>query len=61
MQEFHSPANFQIKEGESCLTALLDSAKARPYGVLFTRPRNYEWINVTAEDFVRDIYDVAKG
>lgn len=61
VQEYHSPANFEIRQGESCLTALLDSAKARPYGVLFTRPRNYEWINVTAEDFVREIYEVAKG
>ncbi|WP_156231365.1 AMP-dependent synthetase/ligase [Corynebacterium occultum] len=61
MQETHSPANFEVKEGESCLTALLDSAKARPYGVLFTRPRNYEWVNVTAEDFRREIYEVAKG
>lgn len=61
MQEYHSPANFEIQEGESCLTALLDSARARPYGVLFTRPRNYEWVNVTAEEFVREVYDVAKG
>lgn len=61
MQEIHSPANFEVKEGESCLTALLDSARARPYGVLFTRPRNYEWVNVTAEDFRRELYEVAKG
>lgn len=55
MQEFHSPANFEIKEGETCLTALLDSVKARPYGVLFTRPKNYEWVNVTAEEFRQDL------
>lgn len=61
MQEYHSPANFEVKEGETCLTAMLDSARARPYGVLFTRPKNYEWVNVTAEDFIREVYDVAKG
>lgn len=61
MQELHSPANFEIKEGETCLTALLDSVQARPYGVLFTRPKNYEWVNVTAEEFRSEIYEVAKG
>ncbi|MGP6172696.1 AMP-dependent synthetase/ligase [Corynebacterium sp. A21] len=40
---------------------MLDSARARPYGVLFTRPKNYEWVNVTAEEFIREVYDVAKG
>ncbi|MBZ8178420.1 AMP-binding protein [Corynebacterium poyangense] len=40
---------------------MLDSARARPYGILFTRPKNYEWVNVTADEFVREVYDVAKG
>lgn len=61
MQEVHSPAEFEIKDGETCLTVLLENAKDRPHGVLFTRPANYEWINVTSEEFVDEVFEVAKG
>ena len=59
--ESHTPAQFDIEEGETCLTAMLDTAKARPHGVMFTRPANYEWVNVTAKEFVEEVYAVAKG
>ncbi|APT94517.1 long-chain fatty acid--CoA ligase [Corynebacterium stationis] len=61
LQETHTPAEFEILDNETCLTALMDTAKARPHGVMFTRPANYEWINVTAKEFIREVYDVAKG
>lgn len=61
VKENSTPAAFDIHEGETPLTAMLDSARARPYGIVFTRPKNYEWVNVTAEEFVREVYDVAKG
>lgn len=61
MQEVHTPAEYEIAEGETCLTALMDQAKARPHGVLFTRPANYEWVNVTAKDFVDEVFEVAGG
>ena len=32
-----------------------------PHLVLFSRPRNYEWISVTAGEFLQEVYDVAKG
>lgn len=54
--ESHTPAQFDIEEGETCLTAMLDTAKARPHGVMFTRPANYEWVNVTAKEFVEEVY-----
>lgn len=61
MQETTSPAQFEIHEGETCLTALMDTVKARPYGVMFTRPANYEWVNVLAKDFLAEVFEVAKG
>ncbi|WP_301205473.1 AMP-dependent synthetase/ligase [Corynebacterium stationis] len=61
LQETHTPAEFEILDNETCLTALMDTAKARPHGVMFTRPANYEWVNVTAKEFFREVFDVAKG
>ncbi|AKK09343.1 AMP-forming long-chain acyl-CoA synthetase [Corynebacterium testudinoris] len=61
MQEYSTPAEFEIAPGETCLTAMLDMAKARPHGVMFTRPANYEWVNVTSREFVEEVYEVAKG
>ena len=61
LQETHTPAEFEILDNETCLTALMDTAKARPHGVMFTRPANYEWVNVTAKEFIGEVFDVAKG
>ncbi len=61
LQETHTPAPFDIEPGETCLTAMMDTAKARPHGVMFTRPANYEWVNVTAKEFVAEVFEVAKG
>ena len=61
LQEVHTPAQFTIEPGETCLTALMDTAKKRPHGVMFTRPANYEWVNVTAGEFLQEVYEVAKG
>src|SRR5699024_6946050 len=61
VQEFHTPAEYDIAPGETCLTAMLDTAERYPHGVMFTRPANYEWVNVTSEQFVAEVYDVAKG
>ena len=61
MQEFHSPAEYDIAPGETCLTAMIDTARRYPHGVMFTRPANYEWVSVTSEEFVAEVYDVARG
>ena len=34
LQEVHTPAQFTIEPGETCLTALMDTAKKRPHGVM---------------------------
>src|SRR5699024_9553001 len=57
----HTPAEFEILDNETCLTALMDTAKARPHGVMFTRPANYERVNVTAKAFIREGFDGATG
>lgn len=59
--EFTTPANYEVRPGETCLTAMINQVHARPFGVLFTRPANYEWINVTAREFLDEVYEVAKG
>lgn len=61
MQEATTEAQYSVGESDTCLTALMASAKARPYGVLFTRPKNFEWVNVTAAEFIAEVYEVAKG
>lgn len=61
MQEFHTPADYDIAPGETCLTAMLDTARRYPHGVMFTRPANFEWVNVTSAEFVAEVYEVAKG
>ncbi|MDY3126594.1 MAG: long-chain fatty acid--CoA ligase [Corynebacterium sp.] len=61
MQETSTDAQFDIGTHESCLADLLAQAQTRPHGVLFTRPKNFEWINVTAQEFVEEVFEVAKG
>lgn len=61
MQEVATEPLYTIGENDTCLTALLATAHARPYGVLYTRPKNYEWVNVTAKEFIDEVFAVAKG
>lgn len=61
MQEYQTSAEYDVRPGESVLTALIDQVRARPFGVLFTRPANYEWVNVTAREFLDEVIEVAKG
>lgn len=61
MQEYSTPAKYDIGPNDTVLTALLGLVKARPYGVSFTKPQNFEWVNVTTRDFVDEVFEVAKG
>ncbi|MDO4910419.1 MAG: long-chain fatty acid--CoA ligase [Corynebacterium sp.] len=58
---FSTPAKYTIGPKETCLTAMLAIAHARPYGVMFTRPNNFDWVEVTAKDFADEVFAVAKG
>ncbi|AZA14070.1 AMP-dependent synthetase/ligase [Corynebacterium choanae] len=61
MQEYATPAAYEVGTHETCLTSLIALSQARPYGVMFTRPDNYEWVDVTAREFVDEVFAVAKG
>ncbi|MCS4490572.1 long-chain fatty acid--CoA ligase [Corynebacterium sp. ES2794-CONJ1] len=61
MQLVTTEAEYTIGKHDTCLTALMATAKARPYGVMFTRPKNFEWVNVSAKEFIDEVFEVAKG
>lgn len=61
MQEYSSEALYTIGENETCLTVLRENTRRRPQTVLYSRPRKFEWADVRADKFLREVYDVAKG
>ncbi|MGP4996893.1 AMP-dependent synthetase/ligase [Corynebacterium variabile] len=61
MQEYSSEALYTIGENETCLTVLWENTRRRPQTVLYSRPRKFEWVDVRADEFLREVYDVAKG
>lgn len=58
---YTTEANFRLAPDDNCLNAMIGLAKSNPHLVLFSRPRNYQWVNVTAGDFLGEVYAVAKG
>ncbi|MGO1949940.1 MAG: AMP-dependent synthetase/ligase, partial [Mycobacteriaceae bacterium] len=61
MQEYSSEALYTIGENETCLTVLRENTLKRPQTILYSRPRKFEWVDVRADTFLREVYDVAKG
>ena len=61
MQEYSSEALYTIGENETCLTVLRENTRRRPQTVLYSRPRKFEWVDVRADAFLREVYGVAKG
>lgn len=61
MQEYETPATYDLDPDDTVLKMLFAQVKARPHGVMFTRPQNYEWVNVTAKEFEAEVIEVAKG
>ncbi|WP_018296061.1 AMP-dependent synthetase/ligase [Corynebacterium lubricantis] len=58
---YETPANFHLAEDDNCITALIGLCKSNPHLVLYSRPQNYEWVDVTAGEFLEEVYAVAKG
>ena len=52
---------FTLGAKDTCLRELITLCETSPHIVLFSRPRNYEWVNVTAGEFLNEVYEVAKG
>lgn len=61
VDQYTTEATYDVGPDETCLTSLIALSQARPYGVMFTKPANYEWVNVTAKEFVDEVFEVAKG
>ena len=61
MQEYSSEALYTIGQNETCLTVLRENTRRRPQTVLYSRPRKFEWVDVRADEFLREVYGVAKG
>ncbi|MBC6794157.1 long-chain fatty acid--CoA ligase [Corynebacterium sp. LK28] len=61
MTEYTSEALYTIDEHETCLSAVRDLGAESPDGVLFKRPKNFDWVDVTVAEFLDDVYAVAKG
>lgn len=61
MREYSSEAKYVIGEKETVITSLRELVQRRPKLVLFTRPKNFEWVNVTAQEFYDEAKGVAKG
>ena len=55
------PAGFEVAPDENCYSALVATAEKNPDIVLFSRPGEFDWVDVTAADFVEHVRKVAKG
>ncbi|MDN8594537.1 MULTISPECIES: hypothetical protein [unclassified Corynebacterium] len=61
MTTFTVPAGFVVAPDENCYSALVDTAEKNPDNVLFSRPGEHDWVDVTAAEFVAQVRKVAKG
>lgn len=61
MREYTAEAKYVVGENETIVTSLQDLVSKRPKLVSFTRPKNFEWVNVTAQEFYDEAMAVAKG
>ncbi|MCP1386852.1 long-chain fatty acid--CoA ligase [Corynebacterium sp. TA-R-1] len=60
-KSYSTELGFSLSDTDNCMRRLVDLCTEKPHIVLFSRPRNYEWVNVTAGEFLQEVYDVAKG
>ena len=61
MREYSAEAQYAVGEKETVITAMQELVAKRPKLVMFTRPKNFEWVNVTAQEFHDEALAVAKG
>lgn len=61
MTTFTVPAGFEVAPDENCYSALVATAEKSPDIVLFSRPGEHDWVDVTAAEFVAHVRRVAKG
>ena len=61
MEESTQEARYVIKDHETVVTAMQELAKNRPNTVSISRLKDFEWIDVTAREFMDEVFAVAKG
>lgn len=61
MDESMQEAKYVIKDDENIVTAMQELARNRPNTVSISRLKDFEWIEVTAKDFMAEVFAVAKG
>ncbi len=61
MREYTADPHYVIGEDETIVTAFRDLVNKRPKLVSFTRPKDFQWVNVTAQEFWDEAKAVAKG
>ena len=61
MREAFSPAKYTIEPGQTLLTLTIDAVKAQPKAEIFSRPKNHTWVSVSRQEFLDEVYAVAKG
>ncbi|WKD57241.1 Long-chain-fatty-acid--CoA ligase FadD15 [Corynebacterium capitovis DSM 44611] len=54
-------AGFELTEDQNCMSELVKLCTDRPELVLFSRPRDYYWEDVSAGEFLAEVYALAKG
>lgn len=59
--EYTTEPLYAVGEKETVLTAVRDLARESPGIVSFSRPLNFEWVDVTVAEFLDEVYAVAKG
>ncbi|MGF7122660.1 AMP-dependent synthetase/ligase [Rhodococcus sp. BE178] len=61
MREYGAPARFTIADDESIVRTVFEHARRSPDRVLFSRPVEDRWVDVTALEFADLVTGVAKG
>ena len=61
MREFNSPAKFSIPADASAVDVVFDHRADSPGVVVYKRPVDGRWVDVTAGEFGKQVEDVAKG
>ncbi|QPK82813.1 long-chain fatty acid--CoA ligase [Corynebacterium qintianiae] len=58
---YRSEAGFTLNPDENALSTIIDLCTANPDLVLFHRPSKFDWVEVTASEFLAEVRALAKG
>ncbi|MEH0147290.1 long-chain fatty acid--CoA ligase [Corynebacterium sp. Q4381] len=58
---FTTELGFTLTDKDTPIRRLVEMCQTQPHLVLYSRPRNYEWVSVTAGEFIEEVFEVAKG